>query len=127
MSGSVDASVIVCTPAPGTLNAIVSGPGAAFALVIAWRRLPAPASLVLTTVNVAAWVQHPAARSRKPRAARVRARQPEGRGTRVAERPQRAMGTSGDASAGRWCKPGKPFGQPSPCFRQTDRSARLAT
>ena len=57
--GSCDAGAIVQTPepsqpAPETLNAIVSAPAAAFASVIAWRSEPAPESLVLVTVKVAA-------------------------------------------------------------------------
>ena len=53
MSGSTEVSVIVCTPAPGMLNAIVSGPAAALASSNAWRKLPAPESLVFVTVNAA--------------------------------------------------------------------------
>jgi len=41
-------------PAPVTLKAIVSAPAAALASVIAWRSDPAPESLVLVTVKVAA-------------------------------------------------------------------------
>src|SRR5450759_2082893 len=51
---SVAGVVMVCTPAPGMLNAIVSRPGAALASSNAWRKLPAPKSFVLMTVNVAA-------------------------------------------------------------------------
>src|SRR5262245_5949431 len=41
-------------PAPETLNAMVSSPAAALACVTASRREPAPESLVLVTVKVAA-------------------------------------------------------------------------
>ncbi len=45
---------IVCTPPPTILKAIVSPPAPALAELIASRREPAPLSLVLVTVNVAA-------------------------------------------------------------------------
>src|SRR5262245_30027134 len=48
------AGVIVWTPAPGMLNAIVSRPGFPFASRIAWRSDPGPESLVFVTVKVAA-------------------------------------------------------------------------
>lgn len=41
-------------PVPGMLKLIVCGPVVAAALVMAWRRLPAPVSLVFVTVKVAA-------------------------------------------------------------------------
>src|SRR5690242_19920385 len=52
--GSGDASTIVNGPDPGRLNEIVSRPGVALALVIAWRSDPAPESATLVTVNVCA-------------------------------------------------------------------------
>src|SRR5216117_2826843 len=54
MGAKTDAGAIVCTPAPGMLNVIVSAPGFALASRIACRSEPAPLSLVLVTVNVAA-------------------------------------------------------------------------
>src|ERR1700726_2021764 len=60
ISGSAEASVIVCTPEPGMLNWIrfVMFGGGGFALEsrIAWRSEPAPMSLVLVTVKVIAGV-----------------------------------------------------------------------
>src|SRR3954447_2406908 len=50
-------------------NAIVSDPGAALALTIAARTLPAPESAVLLTVKVAAWA--PGARASAVRRAAV--------------------------------------------------------
>src|SRR4051812_39277209 len=50
--GKVDAKAIVCTPPPAMLKLIVSAPALAFALMMAWRSEPAPASEVLTTLNV---------------------------------------------------------------------------
>ena len=46
--------VMVWTPAPGMAKTIVSAPGAVSASRIAWRSDPAPESLVLVTVKVAA-------------------------------------------------------------------------
>src|SRR5262245_59699518 len=45
---------IVCTPGPGMLNVIVSAPGAASASMIACRSDPAPESVVVVTMKVAA-------------------------------------------------------------------------
>src|SRR5690349_12277827 len=54
-AGSPDRRAIVCTPAPGMLNWMTSGPagllGVALACDSAWRRLPAPASAVLVTTK----------------------------------------------------------------------------
>src|SRR5208337_1524582 len=50
IAGNVDRSVIV----PVTLNSMVLAPLAAFASVIAWRRLPAPLSPVMLTDRFAA-------------------------------------------------------------------------
>ena len=52
--GSHVVRAMVCTPAPGMLNAIVSAPGLDSESRIAWRSEPAPASLVFVTVKVAA-------------------------------------------------------------------------
>src|ERR1044072_856714 len=49
MSGRVAVSVITCVPAPGISNVIVSGPGLAFASIMACRKEPMPLSFVLTT------------------------------------------------------------------------------
>src|SRR4029077_2319963 len=58
ISGSVEASVIVCTPEPGMLNWIrfvmFGGGGFALESKMAWRSEPAPLSLVLVTVKVIA-------------------------------------------------------------------------
>src|SRR5689334_23205621 len=48
------AAAMVWRPVPGIANAMTSAPTLAFASRMAWRKLPAPESLVLTTVNVAA-------------------------------------------------------------------------
>ncbi len=48
--GSGETSVIVWTPEPTMLNAIVSGPALALASRIAWRSVPAPASAIDVTV-----------------------------------------------------------------------------
>src|SRR5947209_19803804 len=59
MPGRNDRGVIVCTPAPGMLKAIKSGPGCALALVIAPRSEQVtglhsvPSSVVLTTMAFA--------------------------------------------------------------------------
>jgi hypothetical protein len=53
MVGRAVNGLIVWTPLP-ILNAIISRPPVAFASRIACRKEPAPASLVLLTVNVAA-------------------------------------------------------------------------
>ena len=50
MAGSSVAGVIVRTPVPGMLNAIVSAPEWLFASRIAWRNDPGPVSIVLVTV-----------------------------------------------------------------------------
>ncbi len=68
ISGRPEASAIVCTPEPGIAKAMSSLPGFAFAERIAWRSEPAPESLVLVTVKVAA--DSTAARS-TPRTTRV--------------------------------------------------------
>src|SRR4051812_26609191 len=52
--GSQVVSTIVWTPAPGIAKAIVSAPGVALESRIAWRRDPAPESVVVVTVKVAA-------------------------------------------------------------------------
>src|SRR5689334_2558878 len=52
IAGSWVAGVIVWTPAAGMSKSIVSAPGFAFASRIAWRREPAPESLVFVTVYV---------------------------------------------------------------------------
>ena len=52
--------MIVWTPAPGMLKAIVSKPAVALASRIAWRNEPGPLSSVFVTVKVAA--KAPAAR-----------------------------------------------------------------
>src|SRR5262245_46159355 len=44
-------------PAPGMLKRMVSAPGLALALVMAWRNDPGPASLVLLTVKTAGAVR----------------------------------------------------------------------
>src|ERR1700736_5866864 len=58
ISGSVEASVIVCTPGPVMLNWIrfvmYGGGGFALESKMAWRSEPAPLSLVLVTVKVIA-------------------------------------------------------------------------
>ena len=53
ISGSGVAGLIVCTPAPGILKAIVLVPGVLSESRIAWRNEPAPVSLTLITVKVA--------------------------------------------------------------------------
>jgi hypothetical protein len=50
----VEARVIVLALLNDESNTIVSEPAAVFESSTAWRRLPAPASFVLVTVNVAA-------------------------------------------------------------------------
>ena len=50
--GSAESRSMVCTPLPGMLKLMAFGPLAAFELMIAWRRLPAPLSLMLVTVKV---------------------------------------------------------------------------
>src|SRR5437773_6288123 len=50
--GRKNASIIVCTPAPGMLKTIVSAPGLALASRIACLSDPAPMVLVLVTVKV---------------------------------------------------------------------------
>jgi hypothetical protein len=52
--GSAAAGAIVWRPDPGIAKAIVSWPGLPFASRMACRRLPAPESDVVVTVNVAA-------------------------------------------------------------------------
>src|ERR1700719_4721627 len=58
ISGSDEASAMVCTPEPGMLNWIrfvmFGGGGFAFESRIAWRSEPASLSLVLVTVKVIA-------------------------------------------------------------------------
>ena len=54
MSGRAVVSAIVCGPLPAIEKSIVSAPELPLASVIASRRLPAPASFVVVTVNVAA-------------------------------------------------------------------------
>src|ERR1051325_1918575 len=51
MAGSADARLIVGTPTPTMLNEIESSPMLALASVIAWRRVPTPASALLVTVK----------------------------------------------------------------------------
>ena len=53
-NNSPEVNVIVCGELNNELNTIVSSPGVATACVNASRRLPAPLSFVLVTVNVAA-------------------------------------------------------------------------
>src|SRR6188474_2227214 len=53
MIGSRESGVIVWTPAPGRLKAMVSVPAAKFASSIACRSDPAPESAVFVTVKVA--------------------------------------------------------------------------
>src|SRR4051812_35214113 len=48
------AGLMILTPLPGMLKAMVLVPTVAFALVMAQRKDPTPESLVLVTVNVAA-------------------------------------------------------------------------
>ena len=52
--GRAEAGTIVWTPEPTMLNSIVSAPPAALASMMACRREPAPESLTLVTVKVAA-------------------------------------------------------------------------
>ena len=54
IAGRADVGDIVFTPLPGILKLIVSVPAAALASSIACRKLPAPLSLVLVTVKIAA-------------------------------------------------------------------------
>ena len=54
MSGSGEASVIVCAPPRPIAKLIESRPAVEFALVIAVRSDPAPASAVVLTVKIAA-------------------------------------------------------------------------
>src|SRR5260370_42015502 len=62
MLGRGESGLIVWTPAPGILKAMILGPEPmAFESRIACRRLPSPESLVLTTVNVSALAQRPPA------------------------------------------------------------------
>ena len=51
--GSAVAGEMTCAPPPAMLNWMTSAPGAALASRIAWRSVPAPASAVLVTPNVA--------------------------------------------------------------------------
>src|SRR5437867_6167022 len=44
---------IVCSPAPGMLNLMVSGPMVLLASLIAWRSDPGPRSAVVVTVKTA--------------------------------------------------------------------------
>src|SRR3954471_3503246 len=53
IAGSALVNAIVCGPAPGILNAMVSPElNAAFASKMAWRNEPRPESAVVVTVNV---------------------------------------------------------------------------
>src|SRR5262249_39505584 len=52
-AGNAEAGLIVWTPSPGMLKAIVSAPGAALARAMTSRREPSPESSVLVTTNVA--------------------------------------------------------------------------
>src|SRR5512138_2539301 len=65
-------TVIVCTPEPGMLNAIVSGPAFAFASVIACCSDPAPVWAVLVTLYVFARARAPAPARTSPDTTRVR-------------------------------------------------------
>ena len=49
--GNAAAGVIVCGPAPGMLNVMLSTPAALFALRIACRSEPGPLSFVFVTTN----------------------------------------------------------------------------
>src|SRR5262252_7616995 len=54
MLGNADSGEMTCTPGFGMLNVIVSPPGIALALMMAWRSEPAPLSSVFSTTSVAA-------------------------------------------------------------------------
>src|SRR5215471_12082998 len=76
MVGRSEAGVIVQTPdpsqpAPVTLNAIVSMPEFALASRIAWRREPAPESLVFVTVKVEAGRADATSRAARPTRSRM--------------------------------------------------------
>src|SRR2546426_6208573 len=66
MNGNDEAGVMVRTPAGGSVmaNWIVSTPSVALASVIACRNEPAPVSLVVVTVKVAAWAAGAASKPR---------------------------------------------------------------
>src|SRR3954451_11459218 len=58
--------VIVCTPAAGIAKTMRSAAAVPLAARIALRSEPAPALLVLLTVNVAAWAEPAAASAKMP-------------------------------------------------------------
>src|SRR5436190_20229548 len=66
IAGNAVAGVMVRTPAGGSVmaNWIVSTPSVALASVIACRNEPAPVSLVVVTVKVAAWAAGAASKPR---------------------------------------------------------------
>jgi hypothetical protein len=52
MTGRAERRLIVFVPVPGIAKLIASGPGFELASRMAWRKDPAPESLVLVTLNV---------------------------------------------------------------------------
>jgi len=64
ISGKAESGEMVCGPGPGTLKTMSSAPGLALALRIACLSEPAPLSLVLVTVKVAAKIGKAAASGR---------------------------------------------------------------